>query len=167
MSKNIPPTVRSIVLGCLIVFGFLLVNTGAAQASFCIVPTEQGAWHNSDPATRGITQLDFRMECRDASTTTCDGDICSTTSAVAPHYFISLFGSCSPTDCAWGQVEGEAVRGEFAGWYYFFYDQGFAQRQVWVRTYPEWPGWLRLWIYNDFVDPNRADYESDEWFLHP
>jgi hypothetical protein len=157
--------VRSITLGCLILFGCLLANTGEAQAGQCVTPSEVGAWQNYDSATRGITQLDFRMECRDASTTTCDGDICTITSAVEPHYFVTLFGSCSPTDCPWGETEGQALGGNLAGWYYFNYDHGFAKRYVYVRTYPQWPGWLRMWMHTDFTDPGRADYTSDEWFL--
>lgn len=160
--------IRSLALAALA--GFLIVvallaGTRSAQAGLCVTPPAAGAWHNSDAATRGITTLDFRLDCRDASETHCEGDICTVTSAVAPHYFVTLFGSCSPTDCPWGEVEGEAMTGDFSGWYRFYYDQGFARRFVWVRTYPEWPGWLRLWIHNDFVDPGRADYTSDEWFV--
>lgn len=145
----------------------IAVLVGSAVASMCIIPQEEGAWQNYDPNTRGITHLNFRMECRDDSHTTCNGNICHTTFAVAPHYFISLWGSCSPSDCRWGEVEGTALSGSMAGWYYFFYNQGFAKRYVYARTYPEWPGWLRLWIYTDFTDPARADYTMDDWFRKP
>lgn len=145
----------------------LLLFLGAfeAQAGLCITPAEAGGWRNYNSATRSITKLDFRMECRDASVTHCSGNICSTTSAVAPHYFIRLFGSCSPTDCPWGEVEGVRLSGNLDGWYYFTYNQGFAQRYVYARTYSQWPGWLRLYIWNDFSDPGRTDYASDEWFV--
>lgn len=159
-------TTYSLTFLGLLVFGLLFATTENAQASFCITPEEAGAWHNNDAATRGVTHLDFRMECRDASETHCDGDICSTTSAVAAHYFISVWGSCHPTDCVWGEVEGRALSGNLNGWYYFLYDPGFAKEYVYVRTYPQWPGWLRVWIYTDFVDPNRADQTSDDWFIH-
>src|SRR5439155_24125043 len=42
-------------------------------------------------------------------------------------------GKCHPTDCYWGEVEGVAQTGSNAGWYTFHYDQGFADRYVWVR----------------------------------
>jgi hypothetical protein len=130
----------------------------------CIIPPEEGSWENNDPQTRGITRAEFRMECRDASVTTCSGGICRTTFAVKAHYFIHLFGSCSPLDCDWGEVEGERLSGSLEGWYRFFYDQGFAKRYVYARTYPAWPDSLRIWIYTDFTDPARAGYSMDNWF---
>lgn len=65
-------------------FLLLLLGSIKAHAGLCVVPTESGAWKNYNSATRSITNVDFRMECRDASVTQCSGDICSTTSAVAP-----------------------------------------------------------------------------------
>ncbi len=159
-------TILSVTLFCLMITGIILDGNRPAQASQCIVPTEAGAWRNYDTETNGITRTGFRMECRDASTTTCDGDICSTTSAVRSHYFISLFGKCHPSDCVWGEVEGSLLTGNLDGWYYFEYNQGFAKRYVYVRTYPQWPGWLRVWVYTDFADPGRSDYTSDDWFIH-
>lgn len=156
---------RSLVFVSLLVGVALLAGTHVAHAGLCITPAGAGAWRNSDAASRGITILDFRMECRDASVTKCDGDICSTTFAVAPHYFVTLFGSCSPSACPWGEVEGQALGGSLSGWYYFQYDQGFAKRAVYVRTYSALPGRLRLWIHTDFVDAGRADYTTDEWFV--
>ena len=67
---------------CVIAFALSFLG-GPAEASFCIVPEEDGTWENYDGNTRGITRLMFRLECRDAGTTTCSGGICSTTSAVA------------------------------------------------------------------------------------
>ncbi len=156
---------KGIFFGILIAASLLLL--GSAHASMCIVPAEEGSWENYDSRTRGITELQFRMECRDASQTTCSGGICRRTSAVKAHYFIHLFGSCSPTDCDWGEVEGERLSGSMDGWYRFSYNQGFAKRYVYARTYPQWPGWLRLWIYTDFTDPGRADYVMDDWFRRP
>lgn len=153
------------LLHYLAVFLLLLLGSVKAHAGLCVVPTESGAWKNYNSATRSITNVDFRMECRDASVTQCSGDICSTTSAVAPHFFIRLFGACTPTDCPWGEVEGIRLSGNLDGWYYFTYNQGFAQRYVYARTYPQWPGWFRLYIWTDFSDPGRADYASDEWFV--
>ena len=151
---------------CVIAVGLSFLGS-PAQASFCVVPEEDGTWVNYDANTRGITQLMFRLECRDASATNCSGGICSTTSAVSSHYFIRLYGSCYPADCDWGEVEGQALTGSLDGWYYFHYDQGYAKRYVYVQTYAAWPGWLRLWVWTDFTDPSRADYAIDDWFRRP
>jgi hypothetical protein len=153
-----------IVLGLLLAPALVLIGSGAAQAGMCFIPAEEGNWTNYDSNTRGITKLEFRMECRSLPDPPCSGGLCTSTSAVAPHYFIHLYGSCSPTDCNWGEVEGERLSGSLDGWYRFIYDHGFARRYVYARTYQQWPGWLRLWIYTDFVDPGRADYVMDDWF---
>jgi hypothetical protein len=146
---------------------FLFVSNFAsnAHAGLCTIPPEQGIWRNYNQNTSSITKLVFQMECRDASKTVCSGNICSTTSAVEPHFFINLYGKCHPTDCDWGRVEGRALTGSDAGWYYFTYNHGFARRYVYARTYPQWPGWFRLYVWTDFTDPGRADYASDEWFV--
>ena len=157
---------RVFFLGILMVFSVLLLGV-VAHASMCIIPPAEGSWMNNDSETRGITKLKFRMECRDVSQTTCSGSFCKQISMVEPHYFIHLFGSCHPIDCDWGEVEGENLTGGLDGWYRFYYDQGFARRYVYVRTYPHWPGWLRLWISTDFTDPGRADYVTDDWFRRP
>ena len=152
---------RSFFHGIFMAFSVLLIGTVVAHASMCIIPSEEGSWKNYDSQTRGITRIQFRMECRDAPHTTCSGGFCRTTSAVEAHYFIHLFGKCHPTDCDWGEVEGIQTSGD---WYYFFYDQGFAKRFVYVKTYPQWPGWLRLWMYTKFTDPSRDNYVMDDWF---
>jgi hypothetical protein len=157
---------KSLVL--LALLGLLVLMqgySGSAEASMCIVPEEAGSWKNYDTDTRNITRLNFRMECRDDRQTTCYGSICSTTFGVKSHYFINLWGKCHPSDCNWGEVEGVRLSGSLEGWYRFYYDQGFARRWVYVRTYDQWPGWLRLYVWTDFTDPNRADYAIDEWFV--
>ncbi len=154
-----------LTLGSLFLLTVLSIFASAAHAGMCGVPAEADLWENRNPNTRSITQLNFRMECRDATTTTCSNGICRTTYGVEAHYFIHLWGSCSPTDCDWGEREGVRMTGSLDGWYYFHYDHGFAKRHVYARSYPAWPGWLRLYIWTDFVDPGRADYASDEWFV--
>ena len=113
---------------------------------------------------QSVTQL--LRETDVTSVSQCNGNICSGHYETIPHYYLTLFGKCSPSDCPWGEIEGRALTGSMPGWYYFVYNQGFAKRYVYVRTYPAWPGWLRVWIYNDFTDPGRADYTTDEWFRH-
>lgn len=142
----------------------LVLHPNQANASLCSVPYEAGSWLNAVPSTRSITRVEFRMECRDTPITRCSGGVCSTQNAVTPHYFIRLFGKCSPTDCNWGEVEGVALTGSLQGWYYFVYNQGFAKRYVYARTYSGSPNQLRVYIYNDFTDPARPDYTTDEWF---
>jgi hypothetical protein len=139
--------------------------SSSAEASMCIIPDEAGNWRSYDTDTRSITRANFRMECRDDTRTTCSGGICRTTFGVKAHYFISLWGKCHPSDCVWGEVEGVKLTGDLSDWYRFYYDQGFAKRWVYVRTYSQWPGWLRLYMWTDFTDPNRADYAIDEWFV--
>jgi hypothetical protein len=151
-----------LTIGALVILLYCFFGTGTAHAGLCITPPEQGAWKNYDPNTRSITRLLFEMECWNAPQPPCTGDICTSTSEVIPHYFIHLYGKCHPTDCDWGRVEGQR---RSDGWYRFNYNQGFATRYVWARTYPQWPGWFRLYIWNDFTDPNRADYATDEWFV--
>jgi hypothetical protein len=136
-----------IVLGLLLAPAVVLTSPGEAQGSICTTPAEQGSWTNYNSQTRGITRLDFRMACRRAT----------------PVYSISMF-SCAPICDGWNEVRGERLTGNLDGWYRFVYDQGFARRYVYARTYPQWPGWLRLWVYTDFVDSVRADYVMDEWF---
>jgi hypothetical protein len=148
----------------LVVLGLIVFKAAIAHAGLCITPPENGTWRNNDTATNNITWVVFRLECRDASRTVCNGNICTTTSAVEPHYFVKVWGKCHPTDCYWGEAEAFPQTGGNEGWYLAHYNQGFAHRWVWVRTYPQWPGWLRVYIWNDFVDPGRADYVIDEWF---
>lgn len=142
----------------------LSLHTNRAIASFCSLPYEAGSWLNTVPATRSITRVEFRMECRDTPITRCNGGICGTQSAVTEHYYIRLYGKCSPTDCNWGEVEGVALTGASSGWYYFVYNQGFAKRYVFVRTCPGSVNRLRVYIRHDFTDPARPDYTTDEWF---
>ena len=136
-----------IVLGLLLAPTVVLISPGKAQGSTCITPTEQGSWTNYNSRTRGITRLDFRMVCRRGT----------------PYYSIQLF-SCAPICDGWNEVRGERLTGSLDGWYRFTYDQRLARRYVYVRTYPQSPGWLRLWVHTDFADPRRADYVMDEWF---
>lgn len=137
--------------------------SGQASAGLCVVGTvkEVGNWVNPDTATNGITRAIFREECRDASVTTCSGDICSTSSGVKLVYTAQLWGKCTPSDCYWGQVDGVYTSG---AWLRFYYDQGFAKRTVWGQIWSGSNDWLRLIVDTDFVDPARADYRFDAWF---
>jgi len=43
-----------------------------------------GGWTNTDPATRGITRLNIRVD--------------------GPNLFVKAWGKCQPTDCEWPEV---------------------------------------------------------------
>lgn len=133
-----------------------------ASASQCIVGQvkEVGTWVNPDTNTTGITKAVFGEECRDASTSTCNGDICSITHGVKLVYTAKVWGKCHPTDCYWGKVDGVYTS---AKWLRFYYDQGFAKRTVWGQIWSGGNDWLRLVVDTDFTDPNRADYQLDTW----
>ena len=144
----------------------LSILSNQVYAGMCLPPPAQGAWENRDSGTQGITKLNFRMECRDVSTTTCSENTCSVTiTAVEPHYFIHLWGSCHPMDCDWGEREGVSLTGSLDGWYHFYYENGSAKRFIYARTHPDDPDRLHLYIWTDFVDPDRADYASDDWYV--
>jgi hypothetical protein len=133
-----------------------------ADASQCIVGQvkEVGTWINPDLNTGGVTRAIFGEECRDASTTTCNGNICTITHGVKLVYTARLWGKCLPTDCYWGQVDGVYTS---ANWLRFIYDHGYAKRTVWGQIWSGGNNWLRLIVDTDFVDPARADYRFDAW----
>ena len=167
-SNQIAPSRKpSVLKRWLLVAPFLLMAAASqpARASLCIVPPENGNWHNVNPNTRAITRVNFRMTCTTRFVTTCHGFICTGHWESTPNYYLRVFGACHPTDCNWGEVKGtKLTSGSLAGWYYFKFDQGFAKRYVYAKSYAG--GWLRVWIRHDFVDPHRADYTTDEWFRH-
>ena len=140
----------------------LLFLSNQADASQCIVGQvkEVGTWVNPDTNTSGVTSAIFAEECRDNSTTTCNGDICSITHGVKLVYTARLWGKCVPTDCSWGKVDGVYTS---ANWLRFIYDHGFAKRTVWGQVWSGGNNWLRLIVDTDFVDPARADYRFDAW----
>jgi len=129
-----------------------LSNISFAQ---CSQPPEEGNWVNTDSNTRSITRVTTRFICQDQ---VLNGQPCCPT---GPAWYIHLYGSCSPTACDWGEVGAQRLS---TGHIYGFYDQGFAKRYVYIKMSQYQPGKLWMYIYNDFVDPNRADYEIQTWF---
>ena len=121
-------------------------------------PAEYGVWNNADPSARGIARIELR-DCQPISV--CSGDFCSTTYDAG--WTMHVYGKCSPTNCDWGW---SAARYRLSsGQIYGFYDQGFAKRYVYAKMSQYRPG--QLWVYwrTDFVDPNRPDYDLQEWFV--
>jgi hypothetical protein len=135
-------------------------NPGSAYALCGSHAPEYGDWVNVDPDTRGIAQIQLR-DCQDV--TTCDGDICTT--AHDAGWSMRVLGKCTPVNCDWGWTPG--ARRLSSGHIPGFYDQGFAKRYVWAKMSAYRPG--QLWVHwrTDFTDPNRPDYDRDEWFRHP
>ncbi|MFG1604816.1 hypothetical protein [Actinoplanes sp. NPDC049265] len=134
-------------------------HRGPALARLCSGhPAEYGNWVNADPNTNSITKAQLR-DCQ--SVTTCSGDICSITYDAG--WTIRLFGKCSPTDCDWGWTAGRLrlSNGQIPGQY----NQGFAKRYVWAAMSQYRPGQLWVAVRTDFTDPNRADYETQNWFV--
>jgi hypothetical protein len=74
-----------------------------------------------------------------------------------------LYGKCSPTNCdrGWTRAQQRRASGNIPG----FYDQGFAKRYVDAQMSKYRPGRLRVSVRTDFVDPGRADHQSQDRFV--
>lgn len=145
-----------IFIFCLSSIGPFIFGSGAAMA-VCIFPEEPGSWVNVDANTSAITKAKVRFQCQDL---VINGEL------YPPGfpYYIHLFGKCHPTDCDWGEVG--ATR-NVNGWLRTTINHGFAKRYVWAKAYPGasiFTDRLRIYIWTDFVDPDRQDYVMDEWF---
>lgn len=151
---------RLLVLAALVTGLTVALGAGAERAhALCSSPEpEAGAWVNADPNTRGIARIEL-VDCQPV--TTCTGDVCQTVFDVG--WRMRVWGKCSPTNCDWGWSAG--ARRNSAGQIPGFYDQGFARRYVYAKMSSYRRG--QLWVHwrTDFVDPARADYSRDEWFV--
>lgn len=150
------------ILGLILAVSFSLFSLGA-NAGQCLVGQvkEVGTWINPDSNTRSITKAVIAEECRDASTQTCSGNICTRTSGVKLVYTAQLWGKCHPTDCKWDKVDG--VRYSSTGWLHFVWNQSYATRDIWAKTWSGGDDWLDLVVDTDFKSASRADYRSREW----
>lgn len=122
--------------------------TPPAKAGLCIQPYEVGDWVNQDSNTDSITRAQVRMQCKELGGT-----------RVIPVFSVRLFGACVPTDCEWENV---GLRPKGDGWFFGTLDQGFADREIWVRA--DGRDDLRVYISTDFADSGRQDYSSNDWF---
>ena len=150
---------RILLLAGAVALALLMLGAGAqrAEALCSSHPPEYGTWANASPSTAGIARIQLE-DC--ASVTTCNGDTCSTTFDAG--WSMRVWGKCSPTNCDWGWSAGAFP---VSGMVYGYYDQGFAKRRVYAKMSAYRPG--QLWVHwdTDFVDPSRADYSKDEWFV--
>ena len=138
---------------------FLAFGSLATPASAqCITQHEEGSWRNADPNTRSLTTADLRFTCQDQ---VLNGQLYPP----GPPWHVHLWGKCHPTDCDWSEVGAQSVTIGSRSFVYAFYDQGFAKRHVYADMSLYRPGQLWIWMWTDFVDPGRADYESQNWFV--
>lgn len=122
--------------------------------ALCATPQEMGTWRNSDPNTRSLTRVNLRFVCQDQIH---NGE----PYPPGPPWYVHLYGACSPTDCDWGEVGAQRLN---SGHIYAFYNQGFARRYLYARMSQYRPGQLWVFTRTDFTDPNRPDYDSQDWF---
>lgn len=132
-------------------------NAQRAEALCSGHAPEHGTWTNASPSTAGIARIQL-ADCQPV--TTCSGNICSTTHDAG--WRMRVWGKCSPTNCDWGWSAGAFP---VSGMAFGFYDQGFAKRRVYAKMSAYRPGQLWVQWQTDFVDPSRADYTKDEWFV--
>jgi hypothetical protein len=148
----------------LILFSFIFLTHLALQAQ-CVLPFEAGNWKNIDANTNGITRLNVSVNCNDVVLCGVDGNGNVHCSEPGPPYTIQIWGKCSPSDCDWGTAPGnDYYASDGTHWKYFFYNQGFAKRYVYIKQSSLYPGKLFLWMYTDFTSPSRPDYIMRNWF---
>lgn len=155
MVKTLSTRIRMIAIAVAIVLTGVIVGLvpDDAEAS-CSTPPEQGNWINTDPNTRSITRIQLRFVCQDQI-------LNGQPYPPGPPWYMHIYGKCYPTDCDWGEVGARRLD---TGHIYAVYDQGFAKRYVYARMSQYRPGQLWVYMRTDFVDPNRADYETQNWF---
>jgi hypothetical protein len=147
-----------------IILVLALVSVPRASHSQCVPPFEQGTWVNIDAATRGITKVEIDFSCNDVIRCSVDANGNETCDPLPPPYSLHLWGKCAPTDCDWGSADGNDHWVGTTKWVYSFYNQGFAQRYVYVKPSVVHPGALFLWMYTHFTGAGRSDYVFTGWY---
>lgn len=128
-----------------------------AHAS-CASQPENGSWANADPNTRSLTRAVLRFTCQDQ---VLNGQLYPP----GPPWHMRLSGKCSPTNCEWGEVGADTVTIGTRTFVRAIFNQGFATRYVYADMSLYRPGQLWIWMWTDFADPSRPDYESQNWFI--
>jgi len=109
---------------------------------------------NTDPNTRSLTRVNLRFVCQDQI---LNGALYPP----GPAWYVEVFGACLPKDCEWGEVGAWRTESDHV---YATFEQGFARRYVYARMSQYQPGRLWVYIYTDFTDPTRPDYDIHNWF---
>jgi hypothetical protein len=156
------PARRAALLVVALLAGFLAVTAASASpaSALCVADPLVGNWHNIDASTRSMTRASISFSCGDVVLCDTNGNCSGGQSSWA----VSLWGKCSPTDCAWGS---RPATKRSDGWLRTSYNHGFATRDVWLKTYSYYGRtYLRVYVYTDFTAADgRADYTTDEWML--
>lgn len=126
--------------------------------ALCAAQPEDGNWVNYDPNTRSLTRAELRFTCQDQI---LNGQLYPP----GPPWHVHLWGACHPNDCDWGEVGAENVTIGERTYIFAVYYQGFATRYVYADMSLYRAGQLWIWMWTDFTDPNRPDYESQNWFI--
>jgi hypothetical protein len=129
-------------------------TTAKPAHALCATPPEQGNWVNANPNTNSQTRIQLRFVCQDQI-------LNGQPYPPGPPWYVRVFGKCHPTDCDWGEVGAQKLN---SGQIYAYYNQGFAKRHVYAKMSQSYPGQLWVYTWTDFTDPNRADYETQNWF---
>jgi hypothetical protein len=141
---------------CLLIL-FLFVSTQQVHAQ-CVQSPEEGKWANADPNTQSLTRAELRFTCQDQI-------LNGQPYPPGPPWHIHLWGKCHPTDCDWGEVGAQNVTIGSRTYVYAVYQHGFATRYVYADMSLYRAGQLWIWMWTDFSDPNRPDYEAQNWFV--
>ncbi len=126
--------------------------------ALCIQPAEEGNWVNADPNTRSLTRAVLSFTCQDQ---VLNGQLYPP----GPPWHIHLWGACSPNDCDWEEVGAENDTSGERTYVHAVYYQGFATRYVYADMSLYRDGQLWIWMWTDFTDPGRPDYESQNWYI--
>ena len=148
------PSTRS--LACLLVLFGLAVFAPQSRAQ-CVTQPEEGNWVNADTNTRSLTRAELRFTCQDQ---VLNGQ----PYPPGPPWHMHLWGKCSPSDCDWAEVGAQEVTIGSRTYVYAVFQQGFATRYVYADMSLYRAGQLWIWMWTDFADAGRPDYESQNWF---
>lgn len=124
--------------------GYVKASLAVAQSAYLAASLTEfsGLWRNVDSATRDLTRISVRQSDN--------------------AFFVHVFGSCSPTDCDWGETslsvaaEDTAERRVATA----FYDQGFAEVRLTMVSAPG-SNVVEYTTFTHFKDGSgRRDYQS-------
>jgi hypothetical protein len=135
-------------------------NRPIARAALCAASSLTGDWRNIDANTRSMRRAIVDFVCNDVRLCDTSGHC---TGGDSSHY-MHMFGACSPTSCDWGRVKAPDAG---SGWIRSTYRFGFADVDVWLKTYQYYGlTYLRVYTSTRFAPGDgRANYTTDEWML--